>query len=55
MENTIFEQIKNCPTVEDMAAILANHYIYSKEAFANWLKSPAYTENELKTRKEGMK
>lgn len=55
MENTIFEQIKNCPTVEDMVVILSNHCLYSKEAFTNWLNSPAYTENELKTRKEGMK
>ena len=44
---TVFEQIKNAATVEEMALILSEHYLYSKEAYIGWLNSRAYTKEDL--------
>lgn len=39
---TVFEQILESKSVEEMALILAGHYLYTKEAYVGWLNSPAY-------------
>ena len=44
---TVFEQIKNAESVEEMALILSEHYLYSKEAYIGWLNSQAYTKEDL--------
>lgn len=49
-EGSIFDQIKSCETVEEMALILEGHYIHSYDAWTGFLKSEAYTEFELYTK-----
>ena len=48
---TIFDQIRNAKSVEEMALILSGHYLRSYEAYVGWLQSNnAYTKEEMKLR-----
>lgn len=47
---TIFDQIRNAKSAEEMALILSGHYLHSYEAYIGWLQSSAYTEEEMRLR-----
>lgn len=45
---TIFDQIRNAKSVEEMALILSGHYLRSYEAYVNWLQRNSYTKEEMR-------